>query len=144
VDNGELEAEIWARARKISLCSLSQQFLRFVWKFSYRIRSVFTGSYSILAITVTLKFHIGLIRMASTMLFVASAFPSASVSAHENLKVLLVFVSVISLSITFCVLRNHGFCLSAEKMQENIMNKSFYFQFFFHFLGSGMAGCGGW
>jgi len=104
VDNGELEAEIWARARKISLCSLSQQFLRFVWKFSYRIRSVFTGSYSILAITVTLKFHIGLIRMASTTLFVASAFPSASVSAHENLKVLLVFVSVISLSITFCVL----------------------------------------
>jgi hypothetical protein len=81
--------------------------------------------------------------MASTTLFVASAFPSASVSAHENLKVLLVFVSVISLSITFCVLRNHGFCLSAEKMQENIMNRSFYFQFFFHFLGSGMAGCGG-
>jgi hypothetical protein len=87
----------------LSLLSVST-ISQVVWKFSYRIRSVFTGSYSILAITVTLKFHIGLIRMASTMLFVASAFPSASVSAHENLKVLLVFVSVISLSITFCVL----------------------------------------
>jgi hypothetical protein len=45
-----------------------------------------------------------LIQMASAMLSLASACPSASLSAHENLKVLLVSVSVISLSITFCVL----------------------------------------
>jgi hypothetical protein len=50
-----------------------------------------------------------LIQMASAMLSVASACPSASLSAHENLKVLLVFISVISLSITFCVILKRRF-----------------------------------